>query len=111
MLCRHYLPSGGFGIIKKGRITGNINYHRTALELDSSGSPGICNLDIAYSSTPSKKSIILIPGVTGDSQDNYVVDLVHEGLAKGYNMVVFNHTATKKDKAQNLKLIDIHKGS
>jgi predicted alpha/beta-fold hydrolase len=99
MLCRHYLPSGGFGIIKKGRITGNINYHRTALELDSSGSPGICNLDIAYSSTPSKKSIILIPGVTGDSQDNYVVDLVHEGLAKGYNMVVFNHTATKKDKA------------
>ena len=111
LLCRHYIPSCTFGLIKGGRRSGHIDYHRTSLELEGSGSPGICNLDIAYSSNPSSKSIILIPGVTGDSGDNYVMDLAHEGLAKGYNMIVFNHTATKKDTANNLKLIDIHKGS
>ena len=77
MLCRHYLPSCAFGIVKNGGISSPINYERISLNIDGAGTIGMVNLDIVKTSIPSKKSIILIPGVTGDSQDNYVLDLVH----------------------------------
>ena len=38
--------------------------------------------------------LLIVPGITGHSRDNYVKHLVHDGLVEGYRPVVFNQRGT-----------------
>ena len=105
LLCRSVLLSMCVGVYKQPTGT-DINYTRVPLNLEGGGSIGAFYLDIADSGNPDK-AILLVPGVTGDSSDNYVKDLTGAAVARGYNVVVANMHVHKKESGDNLKLVDV----
>lgn len=50
--------------------------------------------------------ILVVPGVTGDFESPYVVDLVEQATKQGYSLVVVNTTVPKSTNEDNLEVID-----
>jgi predicted alpha/beta-fold hydrolase len=52
-----------------------------------------------------------MPGVTGHSRDNYVMDLVKTANARGYSVIVLNHVGNENENTdQNLFLMEVGRG-
>ena len=49
---------------------------------------------------------MIIPGVTGCSNDVYVQELVHEAKNRGYTCAILNHLVPKKEQSRGLRLLD-----
>jgi predicted alpha/beta-fold hydrolase len=56
-----------------------------------------------------EKVILVIPGTTSDSHQPYVVDLVHQAVARGYSLVVLNPTVPKTTNEEGLEVVDYTK--
>ena len=61
--------------------------------------------NLNLSNEKSEKVIICLPGTTGTSKDNFVVEMVGETSNQGYNLVVFNHFALPNHS--NLRMMDM----
>ena len=46
--------------------------------------------DIIRSPKPTKRSMLIVPGVTGNSHDCYIMDLADEAHRNGYHVCVMN---------------------
>ena len=50
--------------------------------------------------------ILVIPGVTGCSDDKYVQEFVGKSIRNGYSVAVLNHLAPKNELTSHMRLID-----
>lgn len=49
--------------------------------------------DAIRSDKPSKKALLIIPGVAGNSQEGYVMELADEARSNGFNVLIINPIA------------------
>jgi predicted alpha/beta-fold hydrolase len=54
---------------------------------------GILTYDIARAPIPTKKALLIVPGVCGNSQEAYIMHLANEARLKGFNVLIINPTA------------------
>ena len=47
----------------------------------------------------SNKLLLILPGVTGCSNDRYVKDIVQAAIDKGFNCAVMNHLVPKAENS------------
>ena len=51
---------------------------------------GLVFYDYVRAETDSKKSVLIVPGVVGTSEDFYILDVVHSMHKQGFNVLVMN---------------------
>lgn len=76
-------------------------HYREILSLDDGGEVGLDWGVLGNTSSASPEVLakdtpvmLILPGITGNSMDNYILHLVEDGLQQGYRPVVFNHRGT-----------------
>jgi len=79
---------------------------RVPVKMNGCGSIGAFYIDVA-DCPESNKVLLVVPGVTGDSSDNYVQDLAGEAVKRGYNVVEANMHVHKNESGDGLKLVDV----
>ena len=89
--------------------------YREILTLDDGG---VVALDwgLLEHSTPSSREtlgrsdtpiLLILPGITGCSMDNYILHLVEDGLLQGYRPVVFNQRGNGGIKLKVSTVFDV----
>lgn len=58
---------------------------------------GLLTYDLLRCQTPTKKALLVIPGVCGNSREAYVMDTVTEAHRNGFNVLVVNPICPPKD--------------
>ena len=67
-------------------------YYREILSLDDGGEVGL-DWGVLGDEVLAKKDtpvMLILPGIVGNSKDNYILHLVEDGFQQGYRPVVFN---------------------
>jgi len=54
---------------------------------------GVLTYDIVRAATPTKKALLIVPGVCGNSQEAYIMHLADEARLNGFNVLIINPTA------------------
>lgn len=54
---------------------------------------GLLTYDVIRSPTPTSKALLIVPGVCGNSQEAYIMQLANEARLNGYNVLIINPTA------------------
>lgn len=65
---------------------------------------GACALDWVYSKKRSKGIVMIVPGLTGNSSENYALSIVYKAINEGYNPVVVSHRGCSGVKIQTAKM-------
>jgi predicted alpha/beta-fold hydrolase len=54
------------------------------------GPKGLVVYDTLKAASPSKKALLIVPGVCGNSKENYIMDLAEQATANNYNILIIN---------------------